>query len=247
MNRAWLVLATLSLVSAPLSARELLIAFGIDKPPFVFGQERRGLEIDIVRAALAGKGYTVRVAHVANLRLQIAIREMGVDGAASVRRRNDGNFYSDDFITYQNFAITHKADRIELHHVEDLKGHTIVAWQNAWHDLGPAFEQAFNPGVKLPYRKKYFELASQRSQNAMFWLGRAEVILVDKTIFLWYRKALAHDMNTTAAVTFHDLFPERTAFQVAFKDRQVRDDFNEGLRHLRESGRYQQLYERYIQ
>jgi len=122
----------------------------------------------------------------------------------------------------------------------------VVAWQNAWRDLGPEFEVLFNPEVTLPYVRDYTELASQRTQNLMFWHGRAQVIIVDKTIFLWYRKELASQVDTSAEVEFHNIFPRHTHFQVAFKDRQVRDDFNDGLRQLRKSGRYQQLVDAYI-
>jgi polar amino acid transport system substrate-binding protein len=227
-------------------AAELLIAHGLDKPPFVFGSEQRGLEIDIMREALAFKGHTMRVVHIPNKRLQVAVQTAGVDGAATVREAEDGSFYSENFITFENYAITRRSAAIRLGSVADLKGHSIAAWQNAYRDLGAEFEAAFRPETHAAYLKSYFELPSQRSQNQMFWYGRAEVIIVDKTIFLWYRKELAKEVDTSADVVFHDLFPRRTHFQVAFKDKRIRDDFNEGLRHLRESGRYQQLVDAYV-
>jgi len=232
--------------AAAASAGDLLIAHGLDKPPFVFGSEQRGLEVDIMREALAYKGHTMRVVHIPNKRLQVAIQTAGVDGAATVREANDGSFYSDDFITFENYAITRRAAAIRLDSVVDLKGHSIAAWQNAYRDLGADFEAAFKPDPKSVYLKSYFELPSQRSQNLMFWHDRAEVIIVDKTIFLWYRKDLAKEVDTSADVVFHNLFPRRTHFQAAFKDRRIRDDFNAGLRHLRETGRYQQLVDAYI-
>jgi polar amino acid transport system substrate-binding protein len=243
--RAGFALALLS-ATAAVPAAELLIAHGLDKPPFVFGSEQRGLEVDIMREALAYRGHTMRVVHVPNKRLQVAIGTGGVDGAATVRQAEDGSHYSDDFISFENVAITRRSDAIRLDSVDDLKGHTLVAWQNAWRDLGPKFEAAFNPNVKAPYRDAYSELPSQRNQNLMFWLGRAQVIIVDRTIFLWYRKELATQVDTSAEVVFHTIFPRRTHFQAAFKERRIRDDFNEGLRHLRETGRYRQLYDAYV-
>jgi hypothetical protein len=53
--------------------QNLIMAFGQDKPPFVFGEERRGLEIDIVQEAFKVKGYTVSIEHMPNNRLQIAL------------------------------------------------------------------------------------------------------------------------------------------------------------------------------
>ncbi len=238
--------AVTALSSGEAAGRDLLIAHGLDKPPFVFGSERRGLEIDIMREALAYRGHTMRVVHIPNKRLQVAIQTAGVDGAATVREAKDGAFYSDDFITFENYAISRRSAHLRIDSVADLKGRAVVAWQNAYRDLGPEFEEAFRPGVTAPYIRSYYELPSQRSQNQMFWSGRAEVIVVDKTIFLWYRRDLAREMDTSAEVVFHDVFPRRTHYQAAFKDPRIRDDFNEGLRHLRATGRYEQLYRSYL-
>lgn len=235
-----------SLLAPVIQAKELLIAFGKDKPPFVYGTERRGLEIDIVRAALKYKGYTIQVTHAPNRRLQMAIKAMGVDGSATVRAAPDGTYYSDNYIAFENYAITKKKDGLAIRSVADLRDKSVVAWQNAYRDLGPEFEATFNPEAQLAHKRHYSELASQQDQNKMFWSGHAQVIVVDKTIFQWYRKTLAPHVNTSDEVAYHDIFPSRTFFQVAFKDQKVRDDFNEGLRYLRSSGAYQQLVDKYV-
>lgn len=250
MNGVFLVRGALllgaTLFALGCQAKELVIAFGIDKPPFVFGQEQRGLEIDILREALKYKGYTIKVVHAPNYKLQTAVKEMGVDGAATVREANDGAFYSDNYIGFENYAVSKKRDRLKIDSVSDLKGKSLVAWENAYRDLGPQFEALFNPGIKDGYRRKYHEIASQREQNLMFWKNKAQVLIVDKTIFLWYRKTLAKDADTAPEVEFHDIFPTRTYFQVAFKDVKVRDDFNAGLRYIRSTGKYQELVDRQV-
>ena len=233
----------------PALARELTIGFGVDKPPFVFGHDGRGLEIDIMRAALAFKGHTLKIVHVSNRRLQIGIKSMGLDGVATVRETADGTHYSDNFITFENYAITRKESGIEIRSVADLRaeGRTVVAWQNAYRDLGPECEALFDPtSIDPPNRVMYTELPSQRSQNVMFWMGRADVIIVDKTIFLFYKRELGKEMDTSSEPVFHEIFPKRTHFQAAFKERKIRDDFNDGLRYLRSSGAYQLFYDQYI-
>jgi polar amino acid transport system substrate-binding protein len=239
--------------SKPLANRtpNLIIAFGQDKPPFVFGQEKRGIEIDIVREALKIKGYTFAIEHMPNNRLQIALlgAKSNVDGVAGVRKKEDGTYYSDDFITFENFAITKKETGIVIKNISDLKGLTIVAWQAAYKDLGKEFENLFSPmpPYNSPYfNKQYRELASQENQNKMFWAGRADVIVVDKTIFEFYRKTLSNQFDTSKEVVYYGIFPELTHFQVAFKDKQTRDDFNEGLKYIKEKGIYQKLIDNYI-
>lgn len=231
--------------------QNLIIAFGQDKPPFVFGQEKRGIEIDIVQEALKVKGYTFTIEHMPNNRLQIALlgAKSNVDGVVNVRKKEDGTYYSDNFITYENYAITKKETGIVIKHISDLERLTIVAWQIAYKDLGKEFESLFSPlpPYNSPYfNKQYLELASQEIQNKMFWAGRADVIVVDKTIFEFYRKTLSNQFDTSKEVVYYGIFPELTHFQVAFKDEQTRDDFNEGLKYIREKGIYQKLIDNYI-
>jgi polar amino acid transport system substrate-binding protein len=229
--------------------KKLVIAFGMDKPPFVFDQEQRGLEIDIVREALKYKGYSFYVKHMPNNRLQVALLEMkNIDGVATVRKKDDGTYYSDNYITFENLAITKKKSGLVINTIADLKGLRIVSWQKSYRDLGPEFEKLFSPDPpnNSPYfGKQYLEIASQRNQNKMFWTGRAEVIIVDKTIFEYYRKELSKQFNTSEEVVYHNIFPELTHYQVAFRDPQIRDDFNEGLKYLREKGIYQKLVDNY--
>ncbi len=223
-------------------SKELTIGFTPDIPPFIMGEE--GLEVDIVRKALEHKGHTFKIRHYPYKRLQIAVTKMG---AAAVRKtEGDSAFYSDDFVSFHNVAITKKKSGIVLKNISDLKGKSILAWQNAHKDLGKEFEALFSPSVTLPYREKYYEIPIQQNQNIMFWKERADVIVIDKTIFLWYRKQLSDQADTAEEIVFHTIFDAKTSFQVAFKDKQIRDDFNEGLKYIREKGIYQQFVDKYI-
>lgn len=242
-------LAALAIVALPLSvnshADELTIAFGVDKPPFVYGKEKRGLEIDIVRTILENKGHTLKIKHYANSRLQNAIKLHGVDGAASVRKADDGFFYSDNFVTYENFVISKKKKNLTINKVSDLKGVRLLAWQNAYRDLGPEFEELFKPGS--PDRRGYEEISSQLAQNKRFWQDRTDAIVIDKTIFQYYRKNLSKNFDTSDEVVYHALFPKLTHFQVSFAKENIRDDFDAGLAELRSSGKYQELINKHIQ
>ena len=236
----------LLLLSSLAAAREVLVVFGTDKPPFVFSEGKQGLEIDIVREALKHVGHTLKIALVSYRRLPVALKTMQVDGSASVHDADDGSFYSAPFIEFDNCAVSRKIMGLDIRSIADLKGKSIAAWQNAYRDLGAEYQALFSPDKNQNYPPGYFEVSSQRDQNIMFWAGRADVLIIDKTIFLWYRKALGREMDTDAEVVYHDIFPVRTFFQVGFKSKELRDQFDDGLRYLRESGRYQQLVNKYI-
>ncbi|NIP37847.1 MAG: hypothetical protein GWO07_02205 [Candidatus Dadabacteria bacterium] len=71
-----------------------------------------------------------------------------------MQKEDDGTFYSDYFIWFKNYAFTKKVAGISINSISDLKGLSIVAWQNAYKDLGPEFEALFSPDVKETYRLK---------------------------------------------------------------------------------------------
>lgn len=225
-------------------AADLLIGFGQDRPPYVFGKEKRGLEIDLVREILNYKKHTFQIRHYPNRRLQRAIQIMGVDAVATVRKTTDDVYYSKNYVVFINFAITKKSEKLKINKISDLKGKRIVAWYNAYYDLGAKFQANFPANVMKISQQYYFE-QNQLIQNRMFWRSKFLVVLIDRSIFEWYRYQLAKEMNTSEEVVFHDIFYKKTYFRMAFRQKKIRDDFNQGLKHVRKSGIYKKIYKKY--
>ncbi len=223
---------------------EIAIAISTHKPPYVFGEEKRGLEIDIIREALAYKGHQLRVENFSRQALRTAVQLDRVDGGAPLLPVNDQLFYSAPFITYKNRVITKTNDHIVIDSLAALKNHHVVAWQNAHQMLGDDFYDFYNKN--LQGSTDYLEYDDQFTQNKMFWSGRANVILIDERIFSWYRTALAKQFDTHQSVTYQNILPHSTSYHVAFKQARIRDDFNDGLKQLKLSKRYQMLYDQYI-
>jgi polar amino acid transport system substrate-binding protein len=227
-------------------AAELVIAFSLDDPPHVMDGAKAGIEIEIVRAALKETGYTFTTRQLPYGQLADAVVKGNVDAAATVISRDDGTFYSDNYITFHNVAITKKSSGIELKAVAELKGRSILAWENAWEALGPEFQVLFSPKVKEPYRKKYMEIADQKEQVEKFWSGKAEVIVIDESIMRWFSNELRHEVVQSQALEYHRIFSPNTEYRVSFKSEKVRNDFNEGLREIRSNGVYEGLYDKYL-
>ncbi len=232
------------------SAVELHCAFGQDKPPFVFGRDKRGIEIDLVREALAFKGHTFTITHYPNKRLQLQVPQGKCDCAISVRITPDlekSTYYSDPLVCFDNYVITRRDRHIpKIKRVKDLKGLKLVAWQNAYRDLGPAFFEQYCPGA--PERKNYLEAPSQLHQHQMFLKNRMDGIIVDITIFRYYMNLLDSQFHSAnIKVDLHkSIFKGLTCFQAAFADFNIRNDFNKGLKHLRDTGRYEEIVEKWI-
>ncbi len=236
-------------VGAATSARgeEIVVAFSLDAPPYIMDDGKHGIEVEIVRAALKDAGYSIRVEQLPYGELADAVVTKGVDAAATVTPLDNGTYYSNDYITFRNAAITKLGSGLKVYSIKDLKGKSIVAWQNAYEDLGPEFKALFAPSVAAPYREKYREIASQQQQVEMFWRDQAEVIVIDVAVLQWFTWQMPAEVDTSTPLVYHRIFPPTTRFKISFKSEQVRNDFNAGLKHIRASGLYDKIYAKYLE
>jgi polar amino acid transport system substrate-binding protein len=217
---------------------QVIIAFSPDIPPYVTHKATQGLQVDIVRDALSQE--TLHVVQLPYKQLQTAIQEKQADVTVCVQPINKGVLYSNDFITFQNYAISKKADDLKINRISDLKGHRVLAWQDAYLELGSEFKQLFSP--ESQQRKNYVEVADQKEQVRMFWEGKCDIVVIDINIFRYFSREMGHSM---AEVSLHTLFPAITSFKVGFRDAAMRDAFDRGLEEMCKSGRYAKLLSRY--
>ncbi len=241
-----LVLALLLMPAAgSIQARELKVVFSSYTPPYVFqgGNEARpGILVDIVQQAFAGTDYTIKPVFLPLGRGFKLLEEKKID-VISISRRRLGvkAFYSDYSIAYHNFAIGLESRRMPIEQVSDLKGRSIIAFQKADVYLGDEFKAAIagNPD--------YIEMANQENQVHMLLKGRIDIAVMDRSIFEFYRNKLVNEGQVSPDVKahFYNLF-EPSRYRAAFADEQVRDQFNRGLKRLREAGGYEAIYDKYL-
>ena len=236
-----------SLGAAAARQEEVVAAYQGNRGPFAFRDAQGkpvGVEADLVTEALRRAGRRVLLRETPNVRL-LPMRD-GIDLAVSVRGSDGrGIYFSEEFIEFENVAITRRDRHIVLNTIADLDGHSFAIWQNGWHDLGPAFEARYRPGADGSFPRNYVQPANQEAQNKMFWFGRVDVIIVDKRIFEWYRRRFAGEFNTAIALDVHPIFDAATTFKVAFRDRDLRDAFNRALRAMRKDHTYARIVARY--
>jgi polar amino acid transport system substrate-binding protein len=143
-------------------AAELTVAIQVDTPPYVMKKATTGLEVDVIHAALAGD--TVRFVQMPYADLQTVIQRHRADAAAAVQDfpEDTGVVYSRDLFTFENAAVTKKSAGLQIQGVADLASHGVLAWEDAYRELGPAFERQYAPGA--PGRKHYVEIGDQAEQ-----------------------------------------------------------------------------------
>lgn len=219
---------------------DISMVIGLALPPYVIAETDTGMELEIVREALAHEGHTLVPVYVPFWRV-LAMLEQGVaDAAMTVNEASGvtGVFYSAPHITYRNAAMALTTRRYPINTIADLGRYSILAFQSANKYLGDDFARmsANNP--------QYREIARQAMQITMLYSGRIDLVVMDVNIFRYYRQ-LERKVDTDADIEQFALFPP-SHFKVAFARQDWRDSFDRGLKHLRDSGRYQAIINRFI-
>ena len=224
------------------SNKTLNVVLGVDKPPFIFGKStKKGIEADIVKEALALVGYNLKITQKPKSYLQsILHKQNNIDAVGTISQKDDELFYSEPFISYENYVITRKDSNLIVDNLNDLTSIQFVTWNGAYNDLGDKFYKYFNPITGI-FRYSYNDNFSQKDDVEMFFSGKVDAIIIDKTIFNWYKIHLKNKDE----YTFHNIFPKKKTYPMTFRSKRVRDAFNIGLNKLKENGRYDQIIKFY--
>jgi polar amino acid transport system substrate-binding protein len=226
--------------SLPAAARTLLIATSSSIPPYVITDQHRGIVVDILRDVLQMSGHEIEFVYAPNRRVEHMIEERQVDGVYNLAQGALASvYYSDPIVDYHNVAITREQFSGDITSLSDLIGLRVVVFQNAEKFLGAEFEQLMQSSQAFP------EVSNQRSQVLMLFRGRADVIIMERRIFEYFFQQLSASGEIGGGYRIHPLFEPAPRY-AAFLDRNLRDEFNAGLKVLRESGRLRAIIERYL-
>jgi len=219
--------------------KELTFAVGLALAPYNIPEENCGIEMDIVREALEMKGYRVKTKYVPFARRIREIAEGEVDGVLTVNENSGLDvFLSDPHIACDNVAVSLKKNNFKIEKMGDLKDKSILTFQNARKYLGKEFVAAADASPD------YREISKQELQINLLYGHRVDVIVLDKNIFYYHRKRNKM-VDIEQPIDMWYIFP-KVLFRVGFVDKKVRDDFNDGLKQLCSSGRYDEIIHKYI-
>ena len=228
------------LVCSYAGAQELKIIFTKYMPPYVFENDT-GVVVDIVRTALASEGYQIKPIYVPIGRGLKMFSDKLVDGTTIIQENSGLQvYYSDDFIQYHNRAFALKSRNFDIRSIADLRGKSIISFQNANKSLGEEFRQI------VTHNPKYKEMAQQEAQVQVLLLGRTDITVMDESVFKYYRQKLIDTGKVDRDqeyITFK-IFPP-TPFKAAFNDPKIRNIFNKELAAMLKDGRYAAIYRKY--
>ena len=228
------------MIASAAGAATLKVAVGLALPPYVISENNTGMELDIVREVLKSKGYDIEPVYVPFARVPLSIEKKEVDAALTVTEAANlkDTYFSESHIMYQNVAVTLKENNVKIDSIADLKDKRVVAFQNATVYLGEEYKNIVSTN------KNYSEVAKQENQVTLLFLNRADAIVMDINIFKYYKKQVTK-ADTSKEVEIHSIFPE-SHYKVGFLDKAVMEKFNEGLKELKASGRYDAIIKSYI-
>lgn len=218
----------------------VMVGFGTHKPPYVFENEARGLEYEIVLAALQAAGLSMQARHAPPERLQLMFRLHQLDAITTTNVMSSGSAHlSRPYLRYRNMAVALSRRQLKIERIEDLGQYSVSAFQRARFLLGDEF-------LRMTLRNpRYREEPRQIARNRLLYSGRIDVAIGDPLIFQYLDALVADQVDTSQALTWYALFPP-SDYQVGFLDPQLRDRFDEGLAIIHANGEHARIRQRYI-
>jgi polar amino acid transport system substrate-binding protein len=233
-----LIFSTVFFLSA--QAENFRVAVGLALPPYVISDSNQGMELDIFQEAMALNGHTTEIVYMPFARVPLSLQKGLVDAAMTVNEDTglDNIYLSDIHITYQNVVLSLQEKNLSIKQISDLQPLTLMGFQNANLYLGDEFKKMSETNAN------YAELADQKNQIKMLFLNRVNAIVADINIYKYYKQAI-QDIDTTREVKIHPIFP-KSHYKVGFLSEDSKNAFNNSLTQLKESGRYDEIINFYL-
>lgn len=235
---------TVYLLAQAAIADTVTMAFGEKIPPFCFPETNSGIELEVIGEALAYRGHTLVPHYYPFARIPVAFEQKKVDAAMTdlgKDLRDAGAHYGDPAVLYYNAFITLKENNLDIKTPDDLKELSVISFQGAINRY---------PKWLKPVKAKgnYLEKNDQKSQVLMLQNKRIDVVLSDIYIYKYFELQMIKErrVRVIPIEEHHSIELNPLDYRPIFRSTKIRDDFNEGLKHLKSTGRFQEIYDKYI-
>lgn len=230
-------------------SREKILNIGVSFaiPPWVISETDSGIELEILQKALAESGYQIKPNYLSFAMAYSLFEVDKLDGIINAKEEVlKKGFLSEPVVTFQNVAISLKDKNFpEDISISFLQDKSVVAFQKASLLLGSEFENMSKNN------SSYQEVSKQSLQINLLMIRDIDFIIMDKSIFGYYWHEAQHDPNLLQAKTqldrdvrFHYIF-KPTPYRFAFQSKEVRDQFNLGLKKLIDNGEHDAILKKY--
>lgn len=223
---------------------EVTMSFAEKIPPYIIPETNSGIELEVIGEALAYKGHVLKPKYFPLARVPISFKDNWVDAAMTDLGEDlskIGGYYGNPAVWYNNIFITLKERNITINQPEDLKGLIVTSFQGAVKRYPKWLKQ-----VKKD--NNYKEQHNQKLQVLVLNKKRVDVILSDRKIYKYYALKLKREEGIILKPIQEHQFIKLNLmnYRPIFRNKQIRDDFNEGLKHIKNNGKYQAIYDKYL-
>ncbi len=146
---------------------------------------------------------------------------------------------SDPIFRFRDVAVTRKSSGFTIESVQDLGKKKIIAFQGAKEFFGPEFSKVVGGG-------NYSEASEPRLQAQALVDNRVDVSIGDLFIFLHSIKNNPGSRAEAKDFKIHDILPVVFS-RMGFWDYELCHEFNSALQQVKDSGEYEEIYDRYLQ
>lgn len=228
-----------TLLTHPAAAEELLVGFGMHKPPYIFEGEQRGLEYELVAKAAERAGFQIKPFFAPMERLHRLLQVKQLDAITTTNLYSGITaYYSAPYIVYHNSAVALAERQLDIRSIADLGRYSVSTFQRARKLLGPEFE------AMADHNPRYREEAQQIVRNRLLYAKRIDVVVGDRRIIEYFNQEIGDRQDVRQPLTWYPIFPP-TAYQVGFRLEQHRDRFNAALEQIRKNGEYASIEKKY--
>lgn len=227
----YLMMISIVLLAASVSATQLQVLVGVEKPPYIKVADKTGYELELLRAVVKKMGFRSRFIHVPNGRLFDIFSEGQADLVSLQRSTPEGFFATQPYISYQNVLIVRQDLQKELLSLSDLAGLRVMAFQNARLFLPPDYAEAVLKATS------YQEVVEQHKLPALLLKKRVDVLVMDRNIFWHYYRQTAPDDSSLKVLSFF----RPNHYHMLARTPEVAERFNKALMEVKQSELFSQL------
>jgi len=224
------------------AATVVKVGFYESIPPWVNAEHRAGIAVELLREVMRNENVRIEPVFYPFSRRISAYRRGEIDALYDVTPVMQHDYQLPGTLgkalhTFDNVVVALRQRQFQLNSLAELQPWRVIAWEGAQVDVPAQYD-----AVLAIANGNYSELAQQQNQVRALYLGRCDVIFIDRLIFEWYRRKLGAE--TAQPVTFYPLLAPKEA-SVLWRDPALRLRYEAGLRRLKQDGRYDAIFRSY--
>jgi len=230
----------LMLTSFNVYCEEVVMVFGQSLAPYIIEENNSGVELLIIKEALAFEGYELVPVYTELGRVAFMFDQNKVDAAhryIDKGKKNSVIFYGNVTLEYHDVFFTLQERNITIESPSDLKDYTLLSFQNAKKHY-PRW---------LPEDYKHSQTSAQINQVKLLQLGLVDIVLSDKNIFSYNTKLYRLSLHGVLKDMRMHIFTSPYKYNPVFKSKKIAKAFNRGLKKLKGTGRYTEIISKSLQ